>query len=98
MAYAFDTSQINTRNEHQRLVILNTEGNEVSKSRFNEDGTYMVFSINSIHSPDEKVMSTIQELTYLIEMGCLDDDKLIPKTTAKSIATYHTFEFLKDIF
>ena len=98
MAYAFDISQINGENKHQQLVILSSDGAKIDKKKFDDDGTYMVFSINAIHSPDENVESVVKELTYLEENGYLADEKLIPKTVVKSIEGYHTFEFLKDMF
>lgn len=97
VSYAFDTSSLGAKNERQRLLVVASDGTEVKKDKFNEEGTFMVFSINEIHSPDESVSNTISEMNLLEQMGVLIADNIIPRGTVNSMRKYHTFEFLKDM-
>lgn len=97
ISYAFDTSELGAQNEKQRLVIISPEGQEVKKDKFNEEGTYMVFFINEIHSPDETVDNTVKEMKFLMNMGMLEENNLIPNSVLENMRRYHTFEFLKDM-
>lgn len=97
ISYAFDTSELGAKNEKQKLVIVSPEGQEVKKDKFNEEGTYMVFFINEIHSPDETVDNTVKEMQFLMKMGLLEENNLIPQNILNNMGRYHTFEFLKDM-
>lgn len=97
ISYVFDTSELGKENEHQRLIIMSKEGKEIEKDQFNKEGTFMVFSMNELHSPDEEVSSTVKEMNQLLKMGCFDESMKIPKTTVGNMKRYHTFEFLKDL-
>ena len=97
ISYAFDISELGQANKHERLLILAQNGLEVSKDKFNREGTYMVFSVNEVHSPDENVESTIKEMEVLKSMALLENDNIIPKTIINSMKRYNTFEFLKDM-
>ena len=97
ISYAFDTSELGAGNEKQRLVIISPEGKEIKKDKFNEEGTYMVFFINEIHSPDETVDNTVKELKFLMDMGLLEESNTIPSNLLDNMRRYHTFEFLKDM-
>ena len=57
----------------------------------------MVFSINSLHSPDPDVQVTIQELLLLKEMKLISEENCIPEEIVSNIAKYETFVYLKDI-
>ncbi len=98
ISYAFDTSELGQTNEHQKLLVIAKDGAEVKKDRFNSEGTYMVFSINEIHSPDESVETTIAEMKLINSMGIICEDNIIPKPMIVSMKRYHTFEFIKDMF
>lgn len=76
---------------------MSKDGKEIRKDKFNEEGTFMVFSINEIHSPNEEVETTVRELTFLKDMGVISAQCIIPKTIINSMKKYHTFEFLKDM-
>lgn len=97
VSYAFNTCELGLPNEQQRLIIRAKNGDEVEKNKFNEEGTFMVFSINEIHSPDESVESTIKELQLLQSMSLLDESNVIPKAIISWMREYKTFEFLKDM-
>lgn len=97
ISYAFDTSELGANNEKQRLMIVSSEGKEVKKDKFNEEGTYMVFFINEIHSPDETVDNTVKEMKFLMNMGLLEESNVIPDQIQANMRRYHTFEFLKDM-
>ena len=97
ISYVFDTSEIGEKNEHQKLMIVSPDGTEVPKNAMNQEGTFMVFFTNEIHSPDEKVESSIQELQILQTMGLFTPENLIPKVTVENMRRYKTFEFLQDM-
>lgn len=97
VSYAFDTSELGVENKQQKLMIIAKDGQSVPKDTMNNEGTFMVFSINSIHSPDDNVEKTVKELKLLQEMGLLEECNIIPKTILHSIKRYKTFEFMKDI-
>lgn len=98
VSYAFDISELGDENKQQRLTILAKNGDVVPKDTMNQEGTFMVFSINDIHSPDDNVETTVKELKLLEDMGLLDVNNIIPKTILHSIKRYKTFEFLKDMW
>lgn len=97
ISYAFDTSELGQENKHEKLIILAPNGSEIPKDTFNHEGTYMVLSINEVHSPDDTVKTTLDELALLLSMNLLENDRIIPKTIIESIKRYNTFEFLKDM-
>lgn len=96
VSFAFNISKVGLENEGQYLKIIK-EDKEVPKSEFNEDGTYLVFLPNEIHSPDDNVEVTISELQLLMKTGILLDDNIIPKNIIESIKRYGTYSFLKDM-
>lgn len=97
VAYAFNTSLIGQKNEHQQIVIKDADGNNVPKDKFNEDGTYMLFFTNEVHSPDANIENIASEMELLYSMGIINDSLLLPKSVVSNISHYHTFEFLKDL-
>lgn len=97
ISYAFDTTKLGQKNEHQRLLIIAQDGSEVDKDTFNSNGTFMIFSMNEIHSPDEIVSKTIDEIQLIYSMGIIDEKTTLPKNIISLIKQYQTFEFLKDM-
>ena len=97
LPYIAFASELGETNEHQRLMIIAKNGSEVKKDKFNDEGTFMVFSPNEIHSPDGNVESTIKELELLMSMELFDKTNEIPKVIISSMKRYSTFEFLKDM-
>lgn len=97
VAYAFNTSLLGENNKKQHLLIQNADGTEETKNRFNDEGTYMVFFTNEIHSPDEDMESTEKEMKLLYNMGIMNDSLIIPKPILHNVSRYHTFEFFKDL-
>lgn len=97
VSYTFDTSKIDNINEQQKLMIMDRNGIEVKKDKFNETGTFMVFSINEVHSPDENLENTYNELCILNNMELFNEDNILPKTIINYMKRYKTFEFLKDM-
>lgn len=97
IAHAFDTSKLGQKNEHQKLVILSENGEPVKKDSMNDEGTYMVFFTNEIHSPDADVEKTIKEMKILKSMCVISQENVIPRTIINSMKRYETFEFLKDL-
>ena len=78
-------------------MIKDINGNNVPKGRFNEEGTYMLFFTNEVHSPDTDIGSLVSEMELLYSMGIIDDALLLPKPVIHNISRYRTFEFLKDL-
>ena len=78
-------------------MILSKDGKEIKKSRFNHEGTYMVFFTNEIHSPDASVEITIKELKLLKKMNILEADNRLSDEMITNISRYKTFEFMRDL-
>lgn len=97
VGFAFDTSNLGEENKHERLIILSNDGKEIKKGRFNEEGTYMVFMVNEIHSPDEKLSSLQNEMHILDALEIFDVHNVLQKNIIDNIRRYHSFEFLIDL-
>lgn len=93
----FDISKVFKDNQEQRVVIVDKFNNEVSKHEMNESGTFFVFSVNSIHTPDAEVDVTVEELMILIEEKVITERNVISSNIIESIIRYKTFEFLQDL-
>lgn len=97
LSYVFDTSELGVPNEHQRLVLQSQNGDTLKKDEMNHEGTFMVFAMNEIHSPDDSIEDTVSELKLLSSMGLLSEDNMIPKAITTLMKRYLSFEFLKDM-
>lgn len=97
VSYALNTSLIGQKNEHQQILIKDSNGKDVPKDRFNEEGTYMLFFTNEVHSPDKEIESMVTEMELLYTMNILNDEGLLPKSILHNISRYQTFAFLKDL-
>lgn len=97
MSNVFNTSELGQSNEQQKLIILAKDGKTVEKDSMNEEGTFMVFSTNEIHSPDATVADTVEELKLLDGMQLLNTDNIIPRALIKQMERYKTFEVIKDM-
>ena len=97
ISYVFDISTIMNDNQEEFLKIISKEGKEMPKREMNEAGTFLVFSVNSLHSPDPNLEITISELELLINSSIIVNDNLIPKMIVELIVKYESFAFLKDM-
>lgn len=97
ISYVFEASKILGYNEGERLIVLNKNNQIVEQKEMNHEGTYMVFSINSIHSPEPNIDITIQEFKLLRSLKIFTSDNVIPDTIVKSMRRYNSFSFLKDL-
>ena len=97
VAYAFDTSKLGSKNEQQRLTIVDKEGKSTGNEYFKEEGTFMVIAVNEVHSPDEDINSLVKEIRLLSDMGLLDQANELPEETINNMMRYKTFEYVKDM-
>ena len=97
VSYAFDTSELGEENKQEKLMIIAKSGETLKKDAMNNEGTFMVFSMNCIHTPDDKIEKTIKEIKLLKDMGLFEERNVIPKTILSNIKKYKTFEFLQDM-
>lgn len=97
ISYVFDIAELLNEQQNQLLKIIDTKGNECPKREMNHKGTFLVFSVNSLHSPDPDVDVTISELKLLQRSGIFEDKNIIPAVLVKAIIRYETFAFLKDM-
>lgn len=97
LSYVFDTSSILGINQGEVLKVIDKEGKEVKKYEMNNEGTFMVALPNSLHSPDNDVETTIQELRLMYEMGIISRQNIIPKRILDRITRYNSMEVLKDM-
>lgn len=66
---------------------------EVAKQKMNEKGTYLIISINELHSPD----SSIEKLIQLFDNKIVSEGNIIPMEIINQIEKYGTFSFLQDL-
>lgn len=97
VSFAFNTAELGEENERQRLIILSKDGTELAKDEFNKEGTFMVFYVNEIHSPDDSVANTIKEMKLLLSLDSFNENLKIPKSIVENMKRYGTFELLKDL-
>ena len=98
IAYAFDTSELGRENLHQRLVVVDKDGKQTGDEYFKREGTFMVFYINEIHSPDESVSTLVKEMKLMDSMGLFEAQNQIPKNIIEMMKKYKSFEHIKDMF
>lgn len=63
----------------------------------NQKGTFMIFSINEIHSPDITFEDTINELKTLYNYGIFNYENVLTDGILENIKRYGSYEFLKDL-
>ena len=97
LSYVFDISKMLGEYREQRLVLLEKDGTEGKKREMNHEGTFLVFSVNSLHSPDQNVKVTVEEMILLKEMEIITESNRIPDCIIQKICEYETFVYLKDI-
>ena len=97
LSYVFDISNMLGEYREQRLVLLEKDGSEGKKREMNQVGTFLVFSVNSLHSPDPKVDVTVQEMQTLISRNLICENNRIPDDIITKMCEYETFVYLKDI-
>lgn len=97
IAYVLDVSKIGMRYNGETLKIVNKFNVEVAKQKMNEKGTFLVISINEIHSPDANIENTINELILLFNGKIISKENEIPNDTIEFIMKYGTFSFLQDL-
>lgn len=98
IAYAFDTAELGRENLHQRLVVVDKDGKQTVDEYFKREGTFMVFYINEIHSPDESVATLVKEMRLMDGMELFDVQNQIPKNIIEMMKKYKSFEHIKDMF
>lgn len=97
MAYTLDISRIGMQYNGETLRIVNKFNVEVAKQKMNEKGTFLVISINEIHSPDYNIENTINELMLLFNSKIISEENEIHNNTMELIKKYGTFSFLQDL-
>lgn len=97
LSYVFDVANLLDDQQNQELKIIGVDGKECSKREMNHKGTFLVFSVNSLHSPDPSVDVTISEMQLLKRSGIFTDKNIIPDVLVKAMLKYDTFAFLKDM-
>ena len=97
LSLVFDISKMLGEERAQKLVIIDKDGKEVSKREMNQEGSFLVFSINSLHSPDPSVEVTIKEMLLLNEMKLISEENTIPADIIHNIGKYESFVYLEDI-
>lgn len=97
LAYVFEISSLLNDQQNQRLKLVDINGNELPKKEMNQEGTFQVYSVNSLHSPDSNVEETIYEMGLLRKMGIFTENNKIPKILIRAILRYETFTFIRDM-
>ena len=97
IAYILNVSKIGMPYNGETVKIISKSYLEVAKQKMNEKGSYLIISINEIHSPDSDVENTIQELNLLLNCHIISEDNRIPQETIEKIKRYGTFSFLQDL-
>ena len=97
LAYVFDISALINDQQNQLIKIVDSNGQEVPKREMNQRGTFKVYSVNSLHSPDPDVDVTISEMEILRNKAIFKDENLIPNNLLDAIFRYETFAFIRDM-
>lgn len=97
ISYVFDVAELLNDQQNQELKIIGINGEECPKREMNHKGTFLVFSVNSLHSPDPDVEVTISEINLLKRSGIFTDKNVIPEILVRAMKRYETFAFLKDM-
>lgn len=97
LSYVFDISDMLGEYREQRLLLIEKDGTEGKKREMNQTGTFLVFSVNSLHSPDPKVDVTVQEMQTLFSQNLICESNAIPEEIIFKMCEYETFAYLKDI-
>lgn len=98
LAYVFDISTLLNDQQNQVIKIIDSNGQEVPKREMNQKGTFKVYSVNSLHSPDPDVDVTISEMQILRKKGIFKNENKIPDNLVTAIMRYETFAFIKDMW
>lgn len=97
ISYVFDTTDILGFNQKQWLKVIDEKGNEVKKYDMNHEGSFMVALPNSLHSPDDNVESTVNELLTIYDLNIICEENVISETMLSKVINYGTMEMLKDM-
>ena len=96
-SFVFDVSKLGKQNYKQSIEILSYNGKIIKKDSMNQCGSFMVFSINEIHSPDSTLENTVNELKLLTSLNIFEEANKIGLKTLNKIRKYKTYEFLRDL-
>lgn len=97
LAYVFEISTLLNEQQNQHLKLVDSNGNEIPKKEMNQAGTFQVYSVNSLHSPDPNVEETIYEMGLLKRIGIFAEENKIPNILIKAILRYEIFTFIRDM-
>lgn len=97
IAYILNVSKIGMPYNGETVKIISKSYLEVAKQKMNEKGSYLIISINEIHSPDSNVENTIQELALLLNYHIISENNIVPQEVIEKIERYGTFSFLQDL-
>ena len=97
IAYILDVSKIGMQYNEETVKIISKSQVEIAKQKMNGKGSYLIMSINEIHSPDSNIQNTVRELILLIDNQIISQRNEISKKTVKLIEKYGTFLFLQDL-
>lgn len=96
-SFVFDISKLGEKNYQQTIEILTVNDILIKKDSMNQKGTFMIFSINELHSPDLTLENTIAELKLLISLNIFEEKYKLNFKALSNIRRYKTFEFFKDL-
>lgn len=97
IATILDISKIGMQYNGESVKIINMSQVEVAKQKMNEKGTYLIISINELHSPDASIENTINELKLLFDNKIIVEENRISTDIISKIEKYGTFSFLQDL-
>ena len=97
IATILDISKMGMQYNGEVVKIISKSQEEVSKQKMNEKGTYLIISINELHSPDCSIENTINELTLLLDNEIIAEDNRITIEIINKIEKYGVFSFLQDL-
>lgn len=97
IASILDISKIGMPYNGETVKIISKSYLEVAKQKMNGKGSYLIISINELHSPDSNIENTIQELILLMDNGIIAKKNEIPERLIAYIKKYGTFSFLQNL-
>ena len=79
------------------IRLLTRNGNEKKPRIMSEAGSYRISDMNTIHSPDPDLATTLDELKILLDSGVIHDKNLIKEDMLDKMRRYRTVAFQADM-
>lgn len=94
---AIATNDRNSKKTNQ-IKLLEDDGSIKAPRCLKESGYHRINDMNIIHCPDPSIVTTIEELNILYNLGIIQDSNMISQNMINNITKYKCGTFLNDMF